>query len=286
MKLQRLTENIWYLPSDKSKDRPVLGYIDGKHPIIIDAGNSEAHAEMFINELKSNNLKHPEKVIITHWHWDHVFGIHRINAKTITTTETAEKLKYLSELKWSNNDIDNRVKTGEEIEFCREYILKELPDNNRVINIKHADNTFDKVYKGDTNNIKYQVECIDCDHSEDSCIIIAEDEGVLFLGDSLYMNLHTKEWTYTVEKLIPYLKKLLSYNAEHYIASHQPPLLRRDIECMLATAEQVYELIKKHGYNKQLISNNINHDHKNYSTDFASDIIDGFINNHNLVVND
>ncbi len=286
MKLQRLTDNIWYLPPDKSKDRPILGYIDGKYPLMVDAGNSEAHANMFIKQLKSNNLKYPERLIITHWHWDHVFGACKVNTETITTAKTGKKLQYLSGLQWSNNDIDNRVKSGEEIEFCKEYILREFPDNNRVIDIKHADRTFDNVFRGNTDKIEYSAETICCDHSDDSCIVIAEKEGVVFLGDSLYMNLHSPKWIYTENKLIPYLKRLLEYDVQYYIASHQPPLLKRDIECMLATTLCVSELINSIGHNRQLITDKLNSKHKDYSTIFAQDIIDGLINNHHLAVND
>ena len=44
MRLNRLTENIYYTECDSNSDRPVLGYINGDRcSVMVDAGNSANH---------------------------------------------------------------------------------------------------------------------------------------------------------------------------------------------------------------------------------------------------
>ncbi len=42
---------------------------------MIDAGNSEEHAQLFLEMLKEQNVSNPDFVALTHWHWDHIFWI-------------------------------------------------------------------------------------------------------------------------------------------------------------------------------------------------------------------
>ncbi len=91
-KLKKITDNILYLPADDNTDRPILAAICGdKKTLLIDSGNSSNHARLFLEELKRNNVKSPDYVVITHWHWDHIFGIQEMSLPTIASKETGEK---------------------------------------------------------------------------------------------------------------------------------------------------------------------------------------------------
>ena len=57
MKLERLTERIWYYTFEPERDRPNLGYIRGdKWSIAIDAGHSQEHTNEFYEALKKEVL--------------------------------------------------------------------------------------------------------------------------------------------------------------------------------------------------------------------------------------
>ncbi len=85
--LQRLSENIVYLPADEKTDRPILAAISGdKKTLLIDAGNSPAHVALFLRELDRNRISRGDYVVITRWHWDHSFGISALNLPTIIST--------------------------------------------------------------------------------------------------------------------------------------------------------------------------------------------------------
>ncbi len=82
MKLINVTDRIWYYPFEKERDRPILGYIKGENwSLAVDAGHSEAHTMEFYSALKEADLPLPKLTVLTHWHWDHTFGMHSVNGR-------------------------------------------------------------------------------------------------------------------------------------------------------------------------------------------------------------
>ena len=80
MELQKISERVWYMPSESERDRPNLGYVKGDNwSLAIDAGHSEAHVKEFYDLLKKEGLPLPSLTVLTHWHWDHTFGMHAVN---------------------------------------------------------------------------------------------------------------------------------------------------------------------------------------------------------------
>lgn len=219
--LNRLTDKIYYMDYVTSGDRPILGLIVGdEYSLVIDGGNSKKHAEQFLNEVKKLNIPPLKYLVLTHAHWDHVFGIKTMNLITIAQEKSNEKLKEMKELKWTNEDLDKRVSSGEEIEFSKRNIKIEFPCNDRSIEISTADVVFEDYLELDLGNLKVEVIHVNCDHSEDSCIIYIPNEKTVFLGDSIYLDMYNGNWSYTKEKLYRFLDKLESYKAKYYLPSH------------------------------------------------------------------
>ena len=76
MKLIQVTDRVWYYPLDDTKDRPILGYIRGDHfSVAVDAGHSAEHVREFYAAIEAEGLPLPALTVITHWHWDHTFGM-------------------------------------------------------------------------------------------------------------------------------------------------------------------------------------------------------------------
>ena len=93
MKLKRLSDRIWYYPYEEVRDRPNLGYIKGdSFSIAVDAGHSASHTEEFYRALVEEGLPLPTLTIITHWHWDHTFGMHSVNGLCIANSKTRQHL--------------------------------------------------------------------------------------------------------------------------------------------------------------------------------------------------
>ena len=91
MGLEQLTQHVFFLPHDAATDRPVLGYVQGQnYAVAIDAGNSRQHVLKFYTALGAAGLPLPSLTAITHWHWDHTFGMHAVEGKTVLCAKPRE----------------------------------------------------------------------------------------------------------------------------------------------------------------------------------------------------
>ena len=278
--LKKISNNIYILPFNKYNDRPILGFIKGKNfDINIDCGNSYNHAQLFISEINKITTPNIKFSINTHWHWDHCFGNIAFNNDIISSDTTKEKISYLSKLEWDNRSLESRVKSGEEIEFCREHIIKEFPNNKRKIKIKIPNLTFSKKFNLNLGNLNCELIKINCDHSEDSIIAHIKEEKTVFVGDSLYMNMYEGDWYYTPSIFIPYLNQLLSLNANIYIPSHHNIISKKDLINLRNTAQTIIDLLEENNYCKAKVINKLVNIYKKTIDNEIEEILDGFINN-------
>ena len=95
--IHKLGGNFWYLTPVSLTDRPILGMVAGsKKTLMIDAGNSEEHVNYFLNELNNRGISTPDLVVLTHWHWDHIFGLSALSdTVSIASKETKEEMEKL-----------------------------------------------------------------------------------------------------------------------------------------------------------------------------------------------
>lgn len=126
MKLKQITDRVYYLEFMEDTDRPVLGYIKGdKYALAVDSGNSKMHVEQFYSLLKNSGLSKPDYTVITHYHWDHTFGMNAISGKSIVSDSTNAKLDEIKKWSWIEDDMNSRIEKGIDIEFCKNNIIKE-----------------------------------------------------------------------------------------------------------------------------------------------------------------
>ena len=72
----------------------MLGYIRGeRYSLAVDAGNSRRHGEKFYAALDAAELRRPDFTVLTHWHWDHTFGMHHIHGLSAAHMKTNEMLE-------------------------------------------------------------------------------------------------------------------------------------------------------------------------------------------------
>lgn len=133
MEFRQLTERVFYSMYDKEADRPVLGYINGqKYSFMVDTGNSEKHVGLFQNALKDKGLRRPDFIAITHWHWDHTFGMNAVEGITIAHKKTNHKLEEMAKWKWADSEMKKRLEAKIEIEFADTCIRKEYPELSEI----------------------------------------------------------------------------------------------------------------------------------------------------------
>lgn len=241
-KLTRISEHVVYLPPYQETDRPVLAAISGdKFTLLMDAGNSSNHAKLWLSQLAEHNIK-GDWLVLTHWHWDHVFGLSEMNMPALCNTETLERIREMQQLSWEDQAIDKRVLEGTEIPFCADAMKKEL-GMERDIRIAIPEITFSNKMSMDLGGVTCVIEHVGGDHSSDSTILYIPEEKILFLGDCLYANMYAKKWCYTKEKVTAMIAKLEQYDTEIAILSHgAEPLKKADFNAYIELLKQSSEL--------------------------------------------
>ncbi|WP_262177125.1 MBL fold metallo-hydrolase [Saccharococcus sp. Marseille-Q5394] len=245
-KLTKISDRLYYLPPVQVTDRPILGAIVGEEKtVLIDSGNSSQHAKLFIQQLEEIGIS-ADLLILTHWHWDHVFGMREIAVPSISCKETYGNIQEMQSLSWEDEDLDQRVEEGTEIPFCADAIKEEF-GSERDIQIQLPTIVFENRMTVHVGGVTCEIEHIGGDHSSDSCIVFIPEEKALFLGDCLYANLYAEKWNYTVGKILKLVQQLEKYDAEIYFLSHHPaPLTKEEFNSFLQLLKNAALLTQKH----------------------------------------
>lgn len=217
--LSRLSPHVLYMPAD-DPDRPALCAVTGSRgTLMLDAAASDAHARLFLDALRDEGIPAPRLVALTHWHWDHVFGAAEIGAPVIAQRQTAAQLRVMAGQSWDNTALAARVQSGEEIAFCEENILLELPEP-REVRIAQADIVFDSHLSLDMGGVTCEIHLVGGDHAADACIMHIPEDGVLVLGDCLYDAIYAPVRHLTYAKLLPLLDRIESFGASVFVEGH------------------------------------------------------------------
>ena len=122
MELKKLTDRIYYLPHEPEADRPMLAYVKGDRlSLAIDAGYSSLHVKDFYEAIEAADFRKPDFTAITHWHYDHTFGMHAIKGVSIAHKKTNEFLRSQQEKAEDPSYIE--ILKNEDEHFRKEYCV-------------------------------------------------------------------------------------------------------------------------------------------------------------------
>ena len=218
MELKKLSEHIWYMPFESERDRPNLGYVKGKNwSLAIDAGHSASHVKEFYALLEKARLPLPSLTVLTHWHWDHTFGMHAVNGLCLANERTN---KHLVECR-------QKIEANGTSEFLAldESIRKEYAGGKKVV-VTLADMLFSGEMTLDLGGCKVQVMQSEAPHTDDSTLVYIAEDKVLFLGDSPYDEFKTGEKDPSrCQKLADRIKAI---NPETCVEGHWEPVETED----------------------------------------------------------
>ncbi|WP_335872567.1 MBL fold metallo-hydrolase [Bacillus sp. 2205SS5-2] len=229
--IQNIGERFWYMTPVSETDRPILGMVIGdEKTLMIDAGNSTAHAQAFLDMLAKKQVKEPQIIALTHWHWDHIFGLSFFTEPvSMASFETKKGMEKMVSYSWSDEAIDQRVEEGTEIEFCAKAIKQEFVAH-RDITINLPTVTFQNRLEIDLGGLTCVLQEVGGDHAHDSVVVYIKEEKILFLGDCIYPDIFSSKTNYTVEKTLKLLSILESFDAESYILSHSGVLTKVEFQ--------------------------------------------------------
>ncbi len=176
MKLNRLTERIWVYPCEEERDRPNLIYIRGdRFSLAVDAGHSADHVREFYRALEEAGLPLPKLTVLTHWHWDHTFGMHAVRGLCLVNERTDRHLA----------DFRARLEREGTAFFLamHESIRREYADGKPVV-VTCADLVFRGELMLNAGGCPVRVFQAEAPHTDDSTLIEVPGEKALILGDS------------------------------------------------------------------------------------------------------
>ena len=219
MELNRLTERIWVYPYEEERDRPNLIYIRGdRWSLAVDAGHSADHVREFYHALEEAALPLPELTVLTHWHWDHTFGMHAVHGLTLANEKTNQ---YLADFK-------TRIEKEGTAFFLamHQSIRNEYGDGKPVI-VKPADLVFRGEMTLDAGNCPVRIFQAEAPHTDDSTLIWLPDEQVLIMGDCTGGTFPDWEMDQALaDKLAETIRKL---NPETCLPGHWTPLTQEAV---------------------------------------------------------
>ena len=221
MELKKISNRIFYYPHQPETDHPMLAYLKGgKIALVIDAGNSADHVDEFYKSLAIKGLKKPDFTVITHWHWDHTFGMHHIHGLSIAYYKTNEFLNN-ERAKLSDQAYIQFLKRDDEC-FGREY------EDNKSIIVVPSDIQFEKELTLNLGGMTARIFHAESPHSEDTVLIHIPEEKVLFLGYSTSEDFFNGGYM-DKNKLKALINVIEGIDCRYCILSHTDPLTKSDL---------------------------------------------------------
>ena len=171
----------------------------------------------------------PSLTVLTHWHWDHTFGMHAVHGLCIASEKTNDHLKAFRE------KIDRE---GVEVFLSMDESIRKEYAGNRPVIVTLADLVFSGEMTLDLGNCPVRLFQAEAPHTDDSTLIHAVGERVLFLGDA-------EGGVFPTWEKDPILSRKLAYtvaavDADICLESHWTPVTKREIlDDLLADANVI-----------------------------------------------
>ena len=228
--LTRITEHVYWLPPGPP-DRPsVCAVVGNRRALMLDAGSSAAHTRAFLDRLWAETAVRPGAVAYTHSHWDHVFGGAELGGLVIAHALTADALRELAAMDWSDAALDARVATGQASPQHAANVKAELP-SPRTVEVAPADVVFRDGLDVELGGVTVRVRHVGGNHCAESSVMYVEPDRMLFLGDCMY---DSPSAVLTAELAFPLHETILGFDADFYVEGHSTSLYSRpEIEALI-----------------------------------------------------
>lgn len=228
MELKQLSSRVWFFSGDEKTDAPYLYYVQGDNfSIAVDAGNCRAHVQSFYEALGGAGLVLPEITFISHWHWDHSFGIPYVHGKTVSSGLCSQILSGVSKWQWTDAAMKDRLKTGQDVPFCDKCIRLTYPDLSEIKVETVHEGVYEKT-EVDLGGVHLSLLPTDSPHSRDALLVFVQEEKVLIGGDSSGNDLYN-QMEMNKDRLKSYIDLIAPIDFEWFCSGHGEPSSKKDI---------------------------------------------------------
>ncbi len=221
-KLQQVSGRVWLYPHDPDPDniRASVAVIAGDEgSILVDAGNSPAHAREVQRAIAEAGLPAPTTLVYTHHHWDHTWGACAWDdVEIIAHASATELLAAEAERPWSHQYLRDQVRENPRLGPSFRARALAMPDWDGF-EIRPPHRTFE-----DTKELAYgvQVRHVGGRHAPDSAVVTVPDAGVMLLGDCYFPPpFHLREEGDGLDHAMA--RRLLRERHAWYVDAHSPP---------------------------------------------------------------
>lgn len=253
-RFEQISEHIWILHAEHETDRPVLAAVIGeRRTLLMDAGASPAHAVLFRQMLIDHGLRLPDIMVLTHWHWDHSFGLSEWKIPAIAVGETAERLRLLKGLDWSDEALQELVQRQIINESSANHIRLEYGPH-RKLEIMEPDIVFEKKLVLDLGGVGCEIHHVGGDHAGDSCILYVREDKTLFLGDALGPSVYGGPRRYTSDGFLRLMDEISRFDASLYVESHSIPVDQTDFRQDIDRYVELARLVQACGKDRENIA--------------------------------
>lgn len=240
LKLIKVTDRLYYLPHYEKNDWCTIGLVIGdRHTLMLDSGASGRHVEMFLQQLEENGLPRPDLCVLTHWHWDHTYGLaHLGNITSFATKRTNELIRKMQGWGWSDEEMRKRIETGEDLEFSYPHINDEYPDKS-LIKIAPATVEYTDRLTIDLGGVTVKLKAVENSHSYDCAVAYIPEEKCIFLGDIHYEDLLPQKPVYYADSHNKLITALRKFDFDKVLSGHQMLMDNVELFAQLAGVETV-----------------------------------------------
>ncbi len=234
--LTKLTERIYYMPGADFSDRPYIYYIRGdEKSLVVEAGESANHVAAFYRELVQTNLPRPDYTVVTHWHWDHTFGLHASCGQTIASAKTNAILRRQQKLAWTEKALLQRMAEGKEVPYCAACMRREYPYLSDIQIVTAQTEIPDGgEMRLDLGGVTCQIMQRDTTHTRDALLVYIPEERALAVSDADYEDYYDNDYRYDQQRLAALTELISGIDFDYYLRGHAGVMTRQEALNFLA----------------------------------------------------
>lgn len=234
-RIQQLAEGIWiYLP-EWQRLEPTIGLVStGEGWVLIDSGNSPAHARRVLDAMRRIRDVPVAYVINTHRHFDHAFGNQAFDAPVIASQQCRRRFRANLDDDWAPHRVQR---------WLRDEMLPHVPtlalaDFEGLAPVPPSV-SFQSSMTLDVGETELRLFPSHGAHSDDHISAFLPEQQILFISDTFYF--HESEGQIT--RWLKLLDELVHYEAETIVPGHEPPYDRMTFELLRAYGHELLEVV-------------------------------------------